>query len=142
MSRRRRQRSHGFTLVETLAAAMILALAAAVLGTAVAQGMRSLARARDYQRAAELLDRTLTKIDTIGPARLLAEGQTEGAFDPPHDRFAWAADIVPRPEGHLYDVTVRVWWLTPGGGRRSAEAQTRLNDPPGSRPTELNWGDL
>ena len=142
MSRFSHRHSGAFTLVETLAAGVILSLAAAALTTAVSQGMRSLAMARDHQRAAELLDRTLTKIDILGPARLMEEGPTEGVFPPPHERFIWQAHITPRTEGYLYDVIVRITWPTPGGRRRSVRAQTRLNDPPESRPAELAWEDL
>jgi len=131
-----------FTLVETLAAGVILAFSAAVLGVAVRGGIRSLAVSRDYQRAAELLDRVLTKIDTIGPARLLDEGPTEGRFTPPHDRFTWSAAIVPRFEGHLYEVTACITWQTPGAEQRSIEAQTLLNDPPDVPQSKLRWSDL
>lgn len=137
-----RRRRGGFTLIETLAAGVILALSAAVLSTAVRQAMRSLALARDYQRAAELIDRTLTKIDLIGPARLMIEGPTGGVFRPPHEQFAWQARIESRVEGHLYEVTVQVSWPAPGGKTRSAEVQTFLNDPPRSRPESLLWEDL
>ena len=142
MGRATRRHRGGFTLVETLAAGMVLALSAAVLGTAITQGMRSLTLARDYQRAAELLDETLTKIDLIGPTRLLAEGPTEGAFDPPHERFAWQAEIVPCTAGDLYDITVRVSWTTGRGGMRSAKARTMRNDPPETWQNELDWDDL
>ena len=87
-----RQR-RGFTLVEALVAGMILALAGGVLSLTVRQGLRSLTAAMDYQQAAELLDRTLTKIDAIGPARLLAEGPAAGTFAAPHDRFAWKTTV-------------------------------------------------
>ncbi len=142
MSRLSKRHCGGFTLVEALTAGVILALSAAVLGTGVTQAMRSLTVARDYQRAAELLDQTLTKIDLFGPARMLAEGTSEGVFEVPDDRFAWKADIFSRLEGHLYDVIVEVSWGTPSGKQRSVRAQTRLNDPPESHPAELAWDDL
>ena len=142
MSSLTRRHSGGFTLAEAMLAGAVLAMAGFVLGLIVTRSMRSLTRARDTQQAAELLDRTLTRIDLIGPARLVAEGPTEGVFLPPHDRFAWRAEIAPRLEGNLYEVTVHVAWHTPGGQRRSARLQTLLNDPPGARPEELQWGDL
>ncbi|MDY7011000.1 MAG: hypothetical protein SVV80_09655 [Planctomycetota bacterium] len=131
-----------FTLVETLAAGVILALSAVVLGVAVRSGIRSLSVARDYQRAAELLDRVFTKIDTIGPGRLSVEGPTEGRFAAPHDRFTWNAAVVPCHEGRLYEVTVRIAWQTPGGEQRSIEAQTLLNDPQSDSESEVGWDDL
>ena len=131
-----------FTLVEALAAGVILTLAGTMLAVAVSQGMRSLTLSRDTQRAAELLDRTLTKIDMIGPARLMEEGPTEGPFPAPHEKFRWEAQIEARTEGYLYDVTVRITWPTVGGGRRKVVGATRLNAPPKSRPEELEWDDL
>jgi len=142
MSKRIKGHSGGFTLVETLVAGVILALSAAVLGVTISQSMRSLALARDYQQAAELLDKTLTKIDLVGPARLLYEGPREDVFSPPHERFSWQVQIEPRTQGHLYEVTVRILWETPGGTKRSVEAQTLLNDQPDSRPTDLDWDSL
>ena len=46
----------GFTIVEALVAGVILSLSAVALGATVSHCMRSLTLARDYQRAAELLD--------------------------------------------------------------------------------------
>lgn len=128
----RRHRA-GFTLAETVVAGVVLTLSACVVGLIVTRGMRSLAQARDTQRAAELLDRVLTRIDLIGPAELLAADDTAGTFDPPDDRFAWDAAINPKDQGYLYDVIVRVSWTAGDGERRSAKAQTFLNDPPGAR---------
>ena len=104
--------------------------------------MRSLTLARDYQRAAELLDRTFTKIDLIGPALLYLEGPTAGVFEPPHQDFAWQAQIDTRLDGSLYEVTVTITWQTAGGTYRSIQAQTLLNDPPGSRSSDILWEDL
>ncbi len=137
------KRSRGFTLVEVLVAGVVLALSAGATGLTISNGMRSLALARDYQRAAELLDRTFTKIDMIGPARILYEGPSEGLFDEDrHEKFAWQATIDSRLEGNLYEVTVRILWQTPSGKPRFIEAQTLLNDPPGSRSSELYWDEL
>ena len=142
MNSPRTRRSTGFTLAETLVAGIILAGSAAVLGLAVRQNAQGRTAARNAQRAAELLDRVLTKIDAIGPARLMEEGPTEGTFAPPYDRFSWAADMEPNLTGYLYTVTVRVSWRDAMGQEHSADAQTMLNDPPGSRSDILEWDDL
>ena len=142
MNRRTQRHSGGFTLVETLAAGIILALSAAVLGLSVRQGMRSLAMARDYQQAAELLDETLTKIDLIGPARVLAYGPADGAFAPPNQRFRWSAAIDTSLNQSLYDVAVRISWRTPAGESHSLVAQTFLYDPPDETLSQLAWEDL
>ena len=135
------RRRAGFTVVEALAAGTVLALGAAVISAAARQAMTSLQRASDYQRAADLLDQTLTKIDMIGPDRLVTEGPTDGTFQPPNDRFSWQAEIQQRPEGHLYEVSVRISWLTETGSRQ-VQAQTFLNDPPGARNVFLEWEEL
>lgn len=134
--------SSGFTLVETLAAGLILTISAVAIGTAVSQDLRSLMAAREYARAAELLDRTMARVDVIGPARLLVGGPTEGPCDAPDERFSWSVAIEPRLAGSLYEVAVSVSWPTAGGSVRSVSARTLLNDPPGARSTELEWSDL
>ncbi len=142
MNRRTRRQSAGFTLIEALVAGMILAMSSVALSLGVRTGIRSLALGKDFQRAAELMDRTLTKIDTVGPGRVLVEGPIEGVFDPPHDRFAWSASIEPLSEGHLYDVTVRIYWEQVGGKLRSVEAQTLLNDARAEGESGPGWDDL
>ena len=142
MNRHARRQSGGFTLTEALAAGMVLALSASALGLIVSQSIRSLASARDYQQAAELLDATLTKIDTVGPAMLLEFGPTDGVFDQPNERFSWKATISRQLTGHLYDVTVSVRWETASGKQRSAKAQTYLNDPRTVLDSRLRWSDL
>ena len=132
----------GFTLVETLVAGVVLAISVLALGTTISLATRSLARARDYQQAAELLDRTLTKIDIIGPYRLSYEGPLEDSFPVPHERFSWKAEIESRSEGNLYEVTVHIFWTSPAGQQRSVQAQTLLNDAPGSRLAALDWYSL
>lgn len=136
----RRHRA-GFTVVEALAAGTVLALSALVISAAARQAMDSLQVAGDYQRAAELLDGTLTKIDLMGPDRLAMEGPTEGRFAPPDDRFSWKAEFDQRAEGYLYEVSVSISWQT-ARGVRSIDAQTLLNDSPGSRSMQVEWDEL
>lgn len=138
MRERRRRSAAGFTLVEALCAGVLLALVVATLGTTVSQAARLRGYAADTQRAAELLDLLLTRVDLIGPARLRYEGPTEGTIA---DRFHWRADVERRLEGDLYEVTLRLSWDRLGG-RRTVEAHTLLNDRPGSRNPLLAWEDL
>ena len=141
MSRAAQRHRRGFTLVEALTAGMILTISATVLGTATRVSMQSLQLARDYERATELLDRVLTKIDLIGPERMFTEGPTEGEFDGPNAKFRWEATIESRLGGHLYEVTARVLWPT-DGSERSVQAATLLNDPPDSRNPNLEWDQI
>lgn len=139
---RRGQRHSGFTLIETLAAGLILAVSAAAIGLTTRSALRSLSLARDFQQAGGLLDRTLRKIDVVGPAAVKTLGPAEGSFEAPDDRFRWQADIAARTEGSLYEVTVTVSWLTSWGDERSVQAQTLLNDPREADEADVQWGDL
>jgi prepilin-type N-terminal cleavage/methylation domain-containing protein len=143
MRRKRRQLERGFTLVEVLAAGMILAMSAAVIGLGVRQSLGSLQKARDYQQAAELLDRVMTKIDLLGPGNVSVEGPLAGQFDPPREKFEWQSRIeLLAMESWLYKVTVRIAWMDPTGQRQMVEAQTMLYDPPSREKTGLSWEDV
>ena len=143
MHRSRRQNRRGFTLVEVMAAGVILALSASVLSLGVRQSLRSLGKARDYQQAAELLDRIMTKTDMFGAGRIRVEGPNQGGFPPPHDRFRWQTQIESADtESDLYEVTVRIAWVDPNGYTQYVEAQTLLYDPPRLAEQELSWEDV
>ncbi|NLF30526.1 MAG: type II secretion system protein [Planctomycetes bacterium] len=139
--RRPGARTAGFTLVETLAAGMILAAAGAMLSLSVRLGLQSLQRAGDLQRAAALADRVLTKVDLIGPVALLENGPMVGAFQPPDERFAWAVAIEPPTADDLCRVKVTITWLV-RGTTRAVDVETLLHDPPGSHPANLVWESL
>ncbi len=131
----------GFTLVEVLSAGMVLAMSAAMIGSGVAGAMAGLHESRDSHRAAELLDETLTRIDLIGPDRILLEGPTEGRFPEPDQRFSWTAEIKSLDIGYLYSVTVRITWLG-ARGPDQVVARTLLNDAPQSHNELLTWQGL
>ena len=139
--RRRTANNSGFTVIEALCAGIVLALAAAAIGTGVRTSLEATRLGGKFRQAAELLDRTMTKVDMIGPSRLMVEGPSAGEFEPPWQDYRWEAEIEAREEGYLYEVTVRIFWPTPTG-ERSVEAQTLLNDPPDSRNSMLEWDSL
>jgi hypothetical protein len=128
-------------VVEALAAGTILAVSALIIGPSVSSALVGLQDGRDLQRAAQLLDETLTRIDLIGPERVAREGPLEGQFDPPDDRFSWQAQIESTVPGDLYKVTVSVRWTGPRGAG-SASVQTLLNDATGSHDATLEWRNL
>jgi Tfp pilus assembly protein PilV len=139
--RRRKRNAAGFTLVEALAAGIILSISVVALGSLVIRGVQSMRIAREYEVAAELLDQTMTRIDLLGPERLSREGPTSGRFDEPYENYSWDAQIDWRAEGYLYDVTLTVSWEGPTGNR-SAQVKTALNDEPDSRDSDLMWEAL
>jgi len=136
-----RRRERGFTLIETLVAGMILALAAAVMATALSHSYGSLSDARDERRAATLLNELLTKVDLVGASRIAAEGPHSGNFDGADERFSWSIDVSNRPQGHLYEVTATLTWMN-GPQEKSLSMHTYLNDPPNSHDATLKWRDL
>ena len=143
MHRGRRKKQRGFTLVEVLAAGVILALSASVLSLGVRQSLRSLSKARDYQHAAEMMDRVMTKIELVGAGRIRVDGPTQGRFGAPRDRFEWEARIAPsNDDSDLYEVTVRITWVEPNGHSQYVEAQTLFYDPPRPPEQELSWEDV
>jgi type II secretory pathway pseudopilin PulG len=132
----------GFTVVEALAAGVILSAGSVVIGLSVRQGLRALASARQQQTAAVLLDEVFSKVDLVGPEAMLAGGQAWGSFRPPNDGCTWSVGIEPLSTPNLYQVTVRVDWPRVDGSRGAVEAQTLMHDWPGSRPEGLEWDDL
>jgi hypothetical protein len=138
---RRPRHAAAFTVVEALAAGTILAVSALIVGPSVSSALVGLQDGRDLQRAAQLLDETLTRIDLLGPERVSREGPLEGQFEPPDDRFSWQTQIEPTVPGDLYKVTVRIRWAGPRGAH-VASAQTLLNDATGSHDETLEWRNL
>lgn len=131
-------RNGGFTLIEALCAGVVLAVGATMLSVGASSAVRSLQLSRDNQRAAEMLNEVMTRIDLIGPARLSIEGPTEGIIA---EQYHWSATFEQRLEASLYEVAVTVEWNTQTGTRQ-VTGHTLLNDPAGSRRADLRWEDL
>ncbi len=131
-------RGGGFTLIECLLAAVVLAIFGAAMASTISQALTTNADAQNEQLAATYLDEVLTRIDAIGPATMATQGPFDGQIG---GQFNWSADIQQQPDSDLYSVTVTITWQTPGGSR-SVQAYTLLHDALGSRPVQLYWEDL
>ncbi|MEM9418799.1 MAG: hypothetical protein AAGA25_07100 [Planctomycetota bacterium] len=140
MRRQAPSRIHGFTIIESLIAGMILALFAAALASTTAQSTRAALRAQDQRKAAEWLDTVFTRIDMIGPARLSLEGPVQGSLD---DRFNWSivldTDAV-NPD--LYLISVVISYTGADGRPARVEGYTQIHDPVGRRFVAAQWEDL
>jgi general secretion pathway protein I len=77
----------GFTLIEVLAALVILALSLGALLRLVSGGLGGLGAAEDYTTASLLAESWL---EGLGVERALLEGEETGAFD---ERFRWRAVV-------------------------------------------------
>ena len=98
---------------------------------------------RDYQVVAVIVDEVFTKIDVIGPSRVMLEGPNEGqSNNPAYERFSWDLDIEENEDHEdLYEIDLTVQWQV-NGGMREYKAHTALYDPAGSRTSSLNWEDI
>ncbi|MEM1109524.1 MAG: hypothetical protein AAGH99_12630 [Planctomycetota bacterium] len=140
MRRSSRQAAHGFTIVESLIAGVILALFAAALAGTSARSTQASLRAQDHRKAAEWLDTVFTRIDMIGPNRLAIEGPVQGSLD---DRFDWSMTI--QEDGVLFDlyqVSVVVSYTGVDGRPAQVVGHTQFHDPIGRRTLSANWKDL
>ncbi len=133
-----RRAARGFTIVECLLAGVLLAIFAAAVTTSIGQASAAARKGQDTTLAAQWLDQVLTRIDMIGPARLLREGPLAGELD---ERFSWSARIDTELIGDLYDVQVTIRWTT-GDKQSSVVGYTQFQDPPRARHVEVNWNDL
>ena len=131
----------GFTVIEALAAGMLMAIFGAAIAVAVGQATAVARQAEDQRLAAQWLDEVLTRIDIIGPARMSLEGPFSGRLD---DRSSWTATFEPDAvHFDLYAVNVAVTYRSgPGGDTRTVRGYTLIQDPPGARTTPVFWDDL
>jgi prepilin-type N-terminal cleavage/methylation domain-containing protein len=116
----------GFTLVETLAATMILSGAVLTLGAISNNALTNTRLYRHYELAASVIDIQLTLIDQVGIDRFIEAGQMEGVYDQFDPSYQWVVTTEYTGTDNLYRVTITVTWLE---GRRPYRmtAQTMLN---------------
>lgn len=115
-----------FTLIETIAATLLLSLSVITLAGI---GVHSLGTARSivvYEKAWELADRQLTIVDYIGVGNYILNGPMEGTFEGDGMAFTWNLAFSETTLDSLYDVTVTVGWPE-NRGYKKIQAQTRLS---------------
>ncbi len=117
---RRRHRQRGFTLLEVLVAAVIMAIAVAGLMGSLATSTRNAARLSQYDRAT-LLARQ--KMDELLVATELRRGlPLQGSFDPAltgGQEIGWSAVVQPfeippgaAPGQWVVDrIQLQIWWM-------------------------------
>jgi general secretion pathway protein I len=84
-----RRQGGGFTLLEVLAALVILALCMGALLQLFSTGLRGLSAAEDHAMASLLAQSWL---EGLGTERAIEEGETRGIFDA---RYSWRAVVRP-----------------------------------------------
>ena len=125
-------KNKGVSLLETVMAAAILAGSVMTVCGLSAKGLRSIRLNQEYEKAWDYLDRQLILIDTAGVS-ILSEGTSaSGQFESFGDRaWQWTAQAEESELAGLYDVIVRVEWMS-GGKPKQIRCQTRLCGQPGS----------
>ncbi|OHB68212.1 MAG: hypothetical protein A2Y77_18390 [Planctomycetes bacterium RBG_13_62_9] len=123
---RRPGTQHGFNLVETLVATVILSGAVLTFGAIGTNALSSTRLHRHYEVAASLIDRQLSVIDFAGIDQFIETGQTDGVFEEYEPGYHWSVTTEYQGTDNLYLVTITMSWLE---GKRpySVTAQTMLN---------------
>lgn len=104
-------RQKGFTLVEVIAASVILSGAVMLVGSIGTQAMIGTRLNRHHEMAASLVERQLTLIDYMGIDTFMASGETEGDSQDMGYPFHWRVDTEDQEIDSLYLVRVTVSWV-------------------------------
>lgn len=127
----RRHSAAGFSLLETIAAILLLALAFGAVMHVAGAATELTRHARELNRIAMLADSTM---DAMGRREPLREGTQTGAYDTRHQ---WRTVISPQdpfpvqaPDLHVYRIDLDITWRD-GSAARSAHFVTlRVQDEP------------
>jgi type II secretory pathway pseudopilin PulG len=99
MKRPRAKLRAGFTLIEAIAGAGILAFAVIMLVAGTTRALAGARLNRQRELAAALLDRQLAMIDYIGIEEFIELGQMEGEFDEFEGEYVWEVAVEPERAG-------------------------------------------
>ncbi|AQT68176.1 Tfp pilus assembly protein PilV [Anaerohalosphaera lusitana] len=133
-------KNKGFSLVETVAASVLLSLAVVTLSTISTRSVLNVKNNREYEQAWEILNRQLTYIDYMGVEAFMEQGEFSGKLGDEESGetvHEWAVDINESSDyTGLYSVDIKITW-GPERGRRSVSASTLLNEDTSESELEL-----
>ncbi len=110
-----RRKDTGFTLVEVIAASVILCGAVMLVGRVGTQAMTGTKLNRRYEMAASLVDRQLSLIDYLGIDAFIEAGESEGDSEDFGYMFHWEVVTEYLEIDSLFLVRITVMWAE---GRR------------------------
>lgn len=119
-ARRRRRGRRGFTLIEVLAAILLISIVVPVAMTATSQVMKSADAARRRTEAAGLADSKLAELIATGDWQT---GALSGDFGEDHPTFVWTADAANWTEASMTELSVTVQW----GGQNDPAASLSVS---------------
>jgi len=110
-----RRNDSGFTLVEVIAASVILCGAVMLVGRVGTQAMTGTKLNRRYEMAASVIDRQLSLIDYLGIDAFIEAGESEGESEDFGYTFHWEVVTEYQELDSLFLVRITVVWAE---GRR------------------------
>lgn len=134
MARPRNIRRHaeaGFSLLETIAAILLLALAFGAVMRVAGAATEVTGHARELNRIAMLADTTL---DTVGQREPLREGTQTGWYDTRHQWRTVVSAQLPfpgqMPDLHVYRIDLEITWRDGNAERNARFSTLRVQDEP------------
>jgi prepilin-type N-terminal cleavage/methylation domain-containing protein len=106
-----KRNTKGFTLVEVIAASVILCGAVMLVGTIGTQAMTGTKLNRRYEMAVSLIDRQLSMIDYLGIDAFIESGESQGQSGDYGYAFSWEVQTEYQEIDSLYLVRVIVSWI-------------------------------
>ena len=113
-----RPRRKGFTLIEVLAASLLLALGVAAICGICSRALSQAIVDQSIESAWRVIDRQFTLIDTMGIDAFVLKNETEGTQDYLGKEFYWSAVVQQGDLDRLYTVTLVVSWQDGKRGRQ------------------------
>lgn len=109
--RRTTKNNGGFTLVEVIAASVILCGAVMIVGSITTHALIGTRLDRRYEIAASLADKQLNMIDYVGIDSVGELGQMEGDIEESGDSYHWAVQTEYQEIDNLYLVKATISWV-------------------------------
>jgi len=107
-------RVKGFTLIEVLAACVILAGGLTALFAVSTRCMERVGLNEKYGYAWQLLDRQLSLIEYMGIGRFIEQGINDGQNEVAGTQYQWQISTFSEDIDNLYRVTVTITWMYRG----------------------------
>jgi prepilin-type N-terminal cleavage/methylation domain-containing protein len=111
MMRLRIKGKSGFTLVEVIAASVILCGAVMIVGSIATRALVGTRLNRRYEMAASLADKQLSMIDYVGIDAVSEMGQMEGDIELSGDSYHWTVQTEYQELDNLYLVKATISWV-------------------------------
>ena len=124
-----RKNAKGFSLVEMVAASIILSGGVVALCTLNTSSFTAVRANRQLETAWAMLDRQLTVIDYMGMDEFLELKQFSGQIGPTESNstiYYWNAELTEGTSDNLYTIELSISW-GPKGRMRTISAATVLN---------------